>query len=84
VFRVCSAFGVLAGLWWGIEQEPHVLCSHNRGTANELNQCTSHVMGSLIVHWGLALGGGVLVGATIGLLLARRIRPPSRSAPARS
>lgn len=85
VFRGCSALGVLAGLWQGIGHQPHSVCAHGRGTTGGLSPCTSHVMGSLIVHWGVALGGGMVVGATVGLLLARRIRPaPGAAASARS
>jgi hypothetical protein len=80
MFRGCGAAGVLLGLWWGIENEPHLHCADNSGTASGLNRCTSHVTSGLVVHWGIALGGGVLIGATVGLVLAVLIRPRSRTA----
>lgn len=74
-FRGFSMAGVLSGLFWGLNHEPHVRCARDRGTSEALNQCTSHTLSDLAVHWGVALGGGALVGATIGVILARIIRP---------
>lgn len=81
VFRGCRALGVIVGLWWAIGHQTNAACSRPRGIPNEVDRCTSHGMGTLIAQWGVALGGGMLLGATVGLLLARRIRPtpPRRS-----
>ena len=82
MLRPCSALGVFGWRMVEIEHRPYVVCANGRGSTDGLNQCTSQVAGSLIMHWAIALGGGARLGATIGLLLARRIRPRRRIAAA--
>jgi hypothetical protein len=67
--------GALLGVWVGFKHQPHLTCSHHIDAAKGLNHCTTHVIWGLVLHWGVALGGGVLIGAFVGALIAVMIRP---------
>ena len=72
--RAFTATGVALGFLWGINHPPHVVCTTDHRASTELGQCLGHVMLTQSLHWGIALGGGMLIGACTGLLLAKLIR----------
>jgi hypothetical protein len=80
LLRACSAAGILLGLYWGYRHQPHVHCAGHAAPGAAINRCTSHVLSGLALHWGVALGGGLAVGAAIGLIAVLLIRPRTQRA----
>lgn len=80
LLRACSGVGVLIGALLGHRHQPQLHCAAHGGSSTALDRCTSHVMSGVVLHWGIALGGGFLVGATAGLLAVLVIRPRAQRA----
>jgi hypothetical protein len=66
---------VLIGFLLGFHHQPHLHCSSRKNAGAAINRCTSHVLSHLVLHWGLFLGGGLLVGGAVGLLAGLAIYP---------
>lgn len=77
VLRFFAALGVVGGLLWGLHHEPHITCSARGTAAIAINRCASTSLTTLVVHWGLALGGGLLIGGTVGVAVVLVLRTRS-------
>jgi hypothetical protein len=78
--RARSGAGILLGLYWGYRHQPHLRCAAHTASGAAINRCTSHILSGLVVHWGVALVGGLAVGATTGLIAVLLIRPRAQRA----
>jgi hypothetical protein len=73
--RLCAAAGLLAGFLYGWHHQAHVVCRPHPAAPNTIASCANHSLTAIATPWGLALGGGLLIGSTLGLLLALGLKP---------
>jgi hypothetical protein len=74
VLRICAGLGVIVGLFWGLHHEPRVACSARGTAAAAINRCTTNSITAIGTHWGIALGGGLLLGGMVGVIVALLLR----------
>jgi hypothetical protein len=67
ILRLSMVGGVLVGLLWGWRDQVHPACSHHGPATTLLERCTNHSIGVIAGHWGVAIGGGVLLGLLVAL-----------------
>lgn len=73
--RICTAIGLVAGFIYGWHHQAHVTCTSHGAAATSISRCTNRSLIAIALHWGLALGGGLLLGGLVGLLLALSFKP---------
>lgn len=82
VFRGCSALGVLLGMWWMVSTPiAMTTCAdppaQRADPAVIITDCASQTIVDGATHYGLGIAGGALLGALVGVLLARMIPVPA-------
>jgi hypothetical protein len=84
VLRVCLGAGAIGGLLWGLHHQAHPTCQaaryprhhhhHIHALGADITHCVGHSLNALITRWGLALGGGILLGLLAGVLAVLLLR----------
>jgi hypothetical protein len=75
VLRISASLGLVAGSLYGWNHQAHVTCNSHGSAATAIGRCTNRSLIAIGLHWGIALGGGLLLGAVVGLLLALSLTP---------
>jgi hypothetical protein len=75
VVRLFAALGVVAGAAYGLYHQAHVSCSSHGTAATVIGRCTNRSLIAIGLHWGIALGGGLVTGGVLGIVLAVGLRP---------
>ncbi len=81
IVSLCSGLGVLVGIWWMLST-PVVsrACTNTaaeRTSSTVITGCARQVILDSALHYALGIIGGALIGAAVGLLLARLIPRPA-------
>ena len=82
IFRGCSALGVLFGMWWMVSTPVGTTaCAESQASRTDpgviITGCARQTIIDSAAHYGLGIAGGLLIGALLGVLLARLVPVPS-------
>lgn len=70
--------GLIGALFYGLDHPLHPERCTSKAKEHGIGSCVGHELSAQLLHWGIIVMAGVLVGGVIGGVLARMIPMPQR------
>jgi hypothetical protein len=73
-----AAFGLIPGLWWGLNHPAQAAAASCKApAADRIGDCVGDTLFAAVLPYALAMTGGMAVGAIVGWLMAKLLLGPN-------